>query len=362
MRRQASSGSSSSARPSEDMPALFTRMSILPSCSTTWPTNASISSTRVTSTLPKSDRRPSAASSPRRAWPSSSSRSQIATSAPASASASAICRPSPRAPPVTMATWPVEVKRSSTLMAAPARSCRRKSPCQLFRKPFIRALGEGVLVEQAHELHPHRADVGAGHGDLAEEPRVAAAGQDLGLEAVVVVDLAHRRDHVVRRVLRLIQRAVEDRGDVGAGLGGQVRLRQGGDRRDRQAQVGQLGLELLQRLQAGDAGRQLDDDLRSRRRAASAPGGSSARDRASRSPGQRPAPARRPRRRASVFSMSGPAAAIRPGLVVTPQSRPHDRASRISLGLELSRKRSMIVYSESGRPTSSSRSSASSSR
>ena len=43
-----------------------------------------------------------------------------------------------------------------------------------------------------------------------------------------------------------------------------------------------------------------------------------------------------------VFSMSGPAAEIRPGLVVTPASRPHDRASRISLGLELSRKRSMV--------------------
>ena len=103
--------------------------------------------------------------------------------------------------------------------------------------------GKGVLVEQAHELHSHRADVGAGHGDLAEQPRVAAARQDLRLEAVVGVDLADRRNHVVRCVLGLIQRAVEDGGDIGAGLGGQVRLRQRGDRRDRQPQVGQFSLK-----------------------------------------------------------------------------------------------------------------------
>ena len=98
-------------------------------------------------------------------------------------------------------------------------------------------IGERVLVEQLHELVAHRADIGARHGELAENARIAPTGQYLGGEAVVRVDLPDRRDQLNRRIGRLVQRPVEDSDDVRAGFPDQVGLGNRRHRRDRYPDV-----------------------------------------------------------------------------------------------------------------------------
>ena len=96
---QASAGCSSAGAP-QVVPALFTRMSTVPKRSTAWSTIAGMVSNFARSPAMVSVSTPCFES---RAFASSNSpclRAVMATFAPASPSASAICNPSPREPPV----------------------------------------------------------------------------------------------------------------------------------------------------------------------------------------------------------------------------------------------------------------------
>ncbi len=105
------------------MPALLIRMSILPSADSTPAASRSTSAALVTSASKASARRPVAAAIPSadssHAW---RDRPEMAMSAPASASAVAIVRPSPRAPPVTRATRPSSRNASRTFRVFPVGS------------------------------------------------------------------------------------------------------------------------------------------------------------------------------------------------------------------------------------------------
>ena len=118
--RHASSGWSTIAAP-HVVPALFTRMSIGPRASIAVPT---IGPMAAASDMSQAIGR---ASTPREARcaaalsNSSRLRAVIATRAPISPSASAICRPSPREPPVTSATLPVRSRSLRTVIVPPSR-------------------------------------------------------------------------------------------------------------------------------------------------------------------------------------------------------------------------------------------------
>ena len=104
---------SSSIGPRLLTPALFTRMSIGPSSASTSDTSRVTCSASITSAANPRARRPVAAAiSDAADSHASRERPEIATSAPASASACAMTRPSPRAPPVTSARRPSNRKRS----------------------------------------------------------------------------------------------------------------------------------------------------------------------------------------------------------------------------------------------------------
>src|SRR5574343_226100 len=110
---QASSGWSSAGAP-QVAPALLTRMSI-------WPRRSIVSATtRCASSGLAASAAIQRASMPRACrWAVASSRSAALREvsmilAPASPRASAICRPRPREPPVTRATWPVRSNRAWT--------------------------------------------------------------------------------------------------------------------------------------------------------------------------------------------------------------------------------------------------------
>ena len=96
--RRMSAASASTIRPEISMPALLTRMSSPPSCSTVAATAASHDASSVTSRCVAWPPSPLAVSPAR-----SSGTSPIITAAPAAASAWAIPAPKPRAPPVTSA-------------------------------------------------------------------------------------------------------------------------------------------------------------------------------------------------------------------------------------------------------------------
>src|SRR5437879_303620 len=101
-------------------PALFTRMSILPSSAFARSTIARTSSALVTSQRRPSARTPSAESSAAVWAQRSALRAQSTTSAPISASAVAICRPSPLPPPVTIATRPLRSNSSLVCIRSPS--------------------------------------------------------------------------------------------------------------------------------------------------------------------------------------------------------------------------------------------------
>ena len=121
---QASSGWSSVVAP-QVAPALFTRMSMRPSaaiaCSTIGAMAAlfAMSHTTGSASIPCEPKCAAAASS------SSRLRATSATCAPISPSASAICRPSPREPPVTSAVLPVMSNNWRTLMIGFRGRCAR---------------------------------------------------------------------------------------------------------------------------------------------------------------------------------------------------------------------------------------------
>ena len=93
-------------------PALLTRMSSRPNSWTARATSASQAAASVTSVGTTSARRPTAATAAATSRRSDSVRAASTTSAPASARPTAIPRPMPSPAPVTMATFPVTVKRS----------------------------------------------------------------------------------------------------------------------------------------------------------------------------------------------------------------------------------------------------------
>src|SRR3954466_29960 len=128
-----SSGSSRVAGTAVPMPALLTSTSTLPSCSTVSSTTRWQSSGLATSACTSMQRRPVASTFLRVSSSFSTRRAQMAMSAPASASASANATPSPDDAPVTIATLPSSLKRSSTPIAVRIES-------QVHRMPPVRAL------------------------------------------------------------------------------------------------------------------------------------------------------------------------------------------------------------------------------
>ena len=114
-----SSGSSRVAGYAVPTPALLTRMSTRPSCSTVASTSAWQSSGLETSVLTAIARRPVSSTSFFVSSRRSARRAPSATSAPASASAFANATPSPDEAPVTIATLSSSRKRSSTLIRSP---------------------------------------------------------------------------------------------------------------------------------------------------------------------------------------------------------------------------------------------------
>src|SRR3954454_24895282 len=128
-----SSGSSRVAGTAVPMPAVLISTSTLPSCSTVSSTTRWQSSGFATSACTAMQRRPVASTFSRVCSSFSTRRAQIATSAPASAKASANATPSPDDAPVTIATLPSSLKRSSTPIAGRIES-------QVHRMPPVRAL------------------------------------------------------------------------------------------------------------------------------------------------------------------------------------------------------------------------------
>src|SRR3954467_15888626 len=128
-----SSGCSRVAGTAVPMPALLTSTSTLPSCSTVSSTTRWQSSGLATSACTAMQRRPVASTFLRVSSSFSTRRAQIATSAPASASASANATPRTGDAPVTIATLPSSLKRSSTPIAGRIES-------QVHRRPPVRAL------------------------------------------------------------------------------------------------------------------------------------------------------------------------------------------------------------------------------
>ena len=94
-------------------PALFTRMSTTPNRSSTASRNAPSCSGSRTSVGIARHSNPAPSSSPRTASSGSGRRPQIATLAPVLASSSAVARPIPVPPPVTMATVPAFASSAS---------------------------------------------------------------------------------------------------------------------------------------------------------------------------------------------------------------------------------------------------------
>src|SRR3954453_2080789 len=128
-----SSGSSRVAGTAVPIPALLISTSTLPSCSTVSSTTRVQSSGLATSAYTAMQRRPVASTFLRVSSSFSTRRAQIAMSAPASASASANATPSPDDAPVTIATLPSSLKRSSTPISGRIES-------QVHRMPPVRAL------------------------------------------------------------------------------------------------------------------------------------------------------------------------------------------------------------------------------
>jgi len=115
---QASSGWSSAGAP-QVAPALFTRMSMVPYFASTASTMAGIWSNLERSFVTVSTSMPLAFRCVSASFSSSALRAVIATLAPISPSASAICSPRPREPPVMRATLPLRSNRFFTLISAP---------------------------------------------------------------------------------------------------------------------------------------------------------------------------------------------------------------------------------------------------
>src|SRR3954452_22975888 len=123
-----SSGSSRVAGTAVPIPALLTSTSTLPSCSTVSSTTRWQSSGLATSAFTAMQRRPVASTFLRVSSSFSTRRAQMAMSAPASASASAKATPSPDDAPVTIATLPSSLKRSSTPIAGRIESHPHRMP------------------------------------------------------------------------------------------------------------------------------------------------------------------------------------------------------------------------------------------
>src|SRR5258706_5184418 len=128
-------------------PALFTRMSIRPSSDFARSTIARTSSALVTSQPRPSARTPSAEISAAVFAQRSASRAQSTRSAPISASAVAICRPSPLPPPVTMATLPRRSNSPLVCIRSP-RSFRRSRRLYI---PPVPAFAPSSDVQQRRE-------------------------------------------------------------------------------------------------------------------------------------------------------------------------------------------------------------------
>src|SRR4051794_31660552 len=135
MTRRKSSGSSRDAGTAVPMPALLMRTSTRPSCDTASSTTRWQSSGLATSAGTATQRFPSASTFALVSSSRSARRAQIAMSAPAPASPSANATPRPDEAPVTIATLPSSLKRSSRLIGATSHHRR----AQGHRMPPVRA-------------------------------------------------------------------------------------------------------------------------------------------------------------------------------------------------------------------------------
>src|SRR5205807_1119171 len=154
-------------------PALFTRMSMRPSSAFVRSTIARTSSGLVTSQRKPSARTPSAASSAAVCAQRSALRAQSTMSAPISASALAICRPSPLPPPVTMATFPPRSNSSLVRIGSPSlgrgdNAGSRVAPVPAFApSPDVHERRERLAAFMAAHVYPNERAL-AREDDAAE--------------------------------------------------------------------------------------------------------------------------------------------------------------------------------------------------
>src|SRR5437879_3116775 len=173
-------------------PALFTRMSIRPSSAFARSTIARTSSALVTSQRRPSARTPSAESSAAVSAQRSALRAQSTTSAPISASAVAICRPSPLPPPVTMATRPLRSNSSLVCIRSP-RSFASITPVVQSAGAGLRAVPRCAAAPRAPrgvhgaQVYPHeQALPREDHAAQALKPQPPAQAEAAGLWAMFI--------------------------------------------------------------------------------------------------------------------------------------------------------------------------------
>ena len=141
------------------------------------------------------------------AWQESSERPASATSAPASASAWAITRPSPRPPPVTSARRPSRRNRSSTFMFGSLRESRRIARAQSFSDSRANAVERRTFSSSRSASSRGRASMTRGSGSAlafesrpfsnALETRGVAAAEARPVLVALVRDLERvARDHL----------------------------------------------------------------------------------------------------------------------------------------------------------------------
>src|SRR5580658_4341351 len=158
-------------------PALFTRMSMLPSTRSAPSTIVSTSPSAVMSALMGLMSSPSPTARLCAAAFCSSSRPAITTRAPASASARAVASPMPRLPPVTSAVLPVSWNFSRTLTLPPTvfelirvssqSTLRQHEPSYRREHELLHGLGEAVVFVGGRDPPGGALDlrVGVPHGD-----------------------------------------------------------------------------------------------------------------------------------------------------------------------------------------------------
>src|SRR5205809_1479814 len=166
-------------------PALFTRMSSLPNRSTTDRTAFAVSASMATSHATAS---PGTASAAAVFSASAPSRSRTATCAPCEASTRAMPAPMPRAPPVTMAVFPVSINLSFGLAIRIRRHARLFNDADAGAAPVKSLRPRHRLFHAARHLP----------AEMPRHMRVARAGDDDATDAAQPFEWMRGQDRVDR--------------------------------------------------------------------------------------------------------------------------------------------------------------------